>query len=79
MGGLSILWGYLITTYKPWWFCDTFGFCLSSHLFVFQPGCEQLHWNQFFLTAQNLKFFVLKLQNFSNDAFQSNYDLSQVN
>ena len=26
------------------WFCEMFLFCLFSYLFVFLPGCEQLHW-----------------------------------
>ena len=28
-----------------WWFCEMFVFCLSSHLSLFLPGCEQLHYS----------------------------------
>ena len=28
-----------------WWFCEIFVFCLSSHLLLFLPGCEQLHYS----------------------------------
>ena len=48
------------------------------HYMVF-IGKEILFPLQFFLTAQNLKLFGQKLLHFSNDAFQSYYDLFQVN
>ena len=28
-----------------WWFCEIFVFCLSSHLPLFLPGCEQLYYS----------------------------------
>ena len=44
-----------------------------------QAPLKTLTFSSIFLTAQNVKLRGQKLQHFLNDAFQSYYDLFQVN